>query len=386
MSDRMSQALDSTPLRDGFRMPAEWERHSGCYLIWPERPDNWRWGGKPAQAAFATVAEAIARTEPVTVLVSAAQYTNARERLPRHVRVVEMSTDDAWMRDSGPTFVVDAAGELRGVSWEFNAWGGLDGGLYFPWHSDNLVGPKVLDLERCERYLPDYVLEGGSIDVDGEGTLLTTQECLLNPNRNPDLSREDIEEILRQHLGVSTIIWLPRGVYLDETDGHVDNFCRFVAPGHVMLTWTEDRSDPQWEISNEALRVLTEAVDARGRRLTVTTIHQPGPITITAEEAAGVDRIPGVQPRVEGERLAGSYVNSYLGNDIVVLPVFDDVHDEDAVMTYKQLFPDREVITVPGREILLGGGNVHCITQQVPMATPGLAGPTWAAAAPVRMG
>lgn len=378
-------ALESTPLADGFRMPAEWEPHAGCYLIWPERPDNWRWGGKPAQAAFAAVAEAIGTAEPVTVLVSAAQYTNARERLPRHLRVVEMSNDDSWVRDSGPTFVVDDAGELRGVSWEFNAWGGLEGGLYFPWYADNLVGPKVLDLERCQRYLPDYVLEGGSIDVDGEGTLLVTEECLLNSNRNPGLSREEIEETLRQYLGVTTIIWLPRGVYLDETDGHVDNFCRFVAPGQVMLTWTDDRHDPQWEISNEALAILEKAVDAKGRRLDVTRIHQPGPITITAEEAAGVDRIPGVQPRVEGERLAGSYVNSYIGNGIVVLPVFDDVHDEEAVTTYKRLFPDREIVTVPGREILLGGGNVHCITQQVPVGTPGVGGPAWAARSPVRM-
>ena len=381
----MAHALATTPREDGFRMPAEWEPHAGCYLIWPERPDNWRWGGKPAQAAFAAVAEAIAEAEPVTVLVSAAQYANARERLPLHIRVVEMSTNDSWVRDSGPTFVVNDAGELRGVSWQFNAWGGLTGGLYFPWDADDLVGPKVLDLERCQRYLPEFVLEGGSIDVDGEGTLLTTEECLLNPNRNPDLSREEIERLLRDHLAVETIVWLPRGVYLDETDGHVDNFCRFVAPGTVMLTWTDDMDDPQWEISNEALKVLENTRDAKGRQLTVIKLHQPGPIAITAEEAAGVDQIPGVQPRVEGERLAGSYVNSYLGNGVVVLPVFGDPHDEAAIAAYGAMFPDRRIITVPGREILLGGGNVHCITQQVPVGTPGVGGPTWSAAASVRM-
>jgi agmatine deiminase len=381
----MMHALPTTPREDGFRMPAEWEPHAGCYLIWPERPDNWRWGGKPAQAAFAAVAEAIAEAEPVTVLVSAAQYANARERLPLHIRVVEMSTNDSWVRDSGPTFVVNDAGELRGVSWQFNAWGGLAGGLYFPWDADDLVGPKVLDLERCQRYLPEFVLEGGSIDVDGEGTLLTTEECLLNPNRNPDLSREEIERLLRDHLAVETIVWLPRGVYLDETDGHVDNFCRFVAPGTVMLTWTDDMDDPQWEISNEALKVLENTRDAKGRQLTVIKLHQPGPIAITAEEAAGVDQIPGVQPRVEGERLAGSYVNSYLGNGVVVLPVFGDPHDEAAIAAYGAMFPDRRIITVPGREILLGGGNVHCITQQVPVGVPGVGGPTWSAAASVRM-
>jgi agmatine/peptidylarginine deiminase len=168
-------------------MPAEWEPHAGCYLIWPERPDNWRLGAKPAQAAFSAVAEAIASTEDVTVVVSAAQYANARERLPAHVRVVEMSTNDAWVRDSGPSFVTDDQGGLRAVSWQFNAWGGLRGGLYFPWDADNLVGPKIAGLERVALYEPDLVLEGGAIDTDGEGTLLTTEECVLNPNRNPSL-------------------------------------------------------------------------------------------------------------------------------------------------------------------------------------------------------
>ena len=371
----MGHALASTPREDGFRMPAEWEPHSGCYLVWPQRPDNWRLGGKPAQAAFARVAEAIAQAEPVTVLASAGQYVNARERLPLHIRVVEMSTNDAWVRDTGPTFVVNDDGELRGVSWRFNAWGGLRGGLYFPWDADDLVGPKVCDLERVQRYLPDFVLEGGAIDVDGQGTVLTTEECLLNPNRNPELSREQIEDRLHEHLGVSQVIWLPRGVYLDETDGHIDNFARFVEPGVVMLTWTDDVEDPMWEICHEALAILEASTDARGRSLRVVTLHQPGPITISAAEAAGVDHVPGSQPRVEGERLAGSYVNSFIGNGVVVLPVFDDAHDAAAIATYEEMFPGRRVVTVPGREILLGGGNVHCITQQVPVGRPSISSP-----------
>jgi agmatine deiminase len=367
-------------------MPAEWEPHAGCYLVWPERPDNWRLGGKPAQAAFARVAAAIASTEAVTVLASAGQYVNARQRLPQHVRVVEMSTNDAWVRDTGPTFVTSGAGELRAVSWQFNAWGGQRHGLYFPWDADDLVGPKVADLERCQRYLPAFVLEGGSIDVDGQGTVLTTEECLLNPNRNPDLAKEQIDALLCSHLGATQVIWLPRGVHLDETDGHIDNVARFAAPGVVMLTWTDDQDDPQWERSNEALAILREARDARGRPLEVVTLHQPGPITITAEEAAGVDPVPGSQPRRAGERLAGSYVNSYIGNGIVVLPVFDDPHDAAAIATYERIFPGRRILTVPGREILLGGGNVHCITQQVPVGRPSVDGPGWAAAPSVRAG
>ena len=181
--------LDSTPRADGFHMPAEWAPHTQTWMLWPERPDNWRLGGKPVQAAHVALAKAIARFEPVTVGVSAGQYDNARARLDvPNIRVVEISSDDAWMRDTGPTFVVDHGGEVRGVDWAFNAWGGFLGGLYAPWNRDEQVASKVLDMERCQRYhTQGFVLEGGSIHVDGEGTLITTEECLLNRNRNPHL-------------------------------------------------------------------------------------------------------------------------------------------------------------------------------------------------------
>jgi agmatine deiminase len=363
----MSAPLRTTPRADGYRMPAEWEPHRGSWLIWPERTDNWRNGGKPAQVAFARVAEVIAEHEAVTVCVSAGQYVNARQQLPDTVRVVEMSTNDAWIRDCGPTFVVNEEQQVRGVDWVFNAWGGLEQGLYFPWDDDDLVAQKVLDVERDERYAPEFVLEGGSIDVDGQGTVLTTEECLLRGNRNPSMDRAAVEWHLREYLGVESVLWLPRGVYLDETNGHVDNIARFVAPGHVVLTWTDDVADPQYAISVEALALLRTMRDARGRELEVTLLHQPGPIVIGEDEASGVDHVPGTQPRRPGDRLAGSYVNSYIANGVVVLPVFDDPHDELAVKTYEQLFPGRRVVPVPGREILLGGGNVHCITQQEPV-------------------
>ena len=347
-------------------MPAEWAHHSGCWLIWPERPDNWRQGGKPAQAAFTAVATAIATTEPVTVAVSFRQFDNARSELPPHIRVVEMTNDDAWIRDCGPTFVVNDAGDVRGVDWDFNAWGGLVDGLYFPWAADDAVARKVLEIEGAARYKAQFVLEGGSIDVDGEGTLLVTEECLLSAGRNPDLTREEIEALLRKYLGVEVIVWLPFGVYMDETNGHVDNFCRFVEPGKVMLTWTDDQDDPQYERSAAALTVLENTLDAKGRAFQVVKIAQPGPIFITAEESQGVDSIAGTLPRETGDRLAGSYVNSYIGNDTVVLPIFDDAHDDAAIAAYTEMFAPRRILTVPGREILLGGGNIHCITQQVP--------------------
>lgn len=204
------RTLTSTPARDGFRMPAEFERHSGCWMLWPERADIWRAGAKPAQTAFAAIASAIAAGEAVTVGVSAAQFQNARARLPAGVRVVEISSNDAWVRDCGPTFVIDAKGRRRGVDWTFNAWGGLDGGLYFPWDRDDEVAQKILEIERADRYRTSFVLEGGAIHVDGQGTCLTTEECLLNPNRNSRLTRAEVEDGLRRYLGVSCVIWLEK--------------------------------------------------------------------------------------------------------------------------------------------------------------------------------
>lgn len=362
----MSATLDSTPASDGFRMPGEFEPHSGCWMAWPERSDNWRLGAKPAQEAFAAVAEAIAVSEPVTMAVSDAQFEHCRSVLPPTVRVVEVSTDDAWIRDTGPTFVVGGDGELRGVDWRFNAWGGLEGGLYFPWDRDERAARKVLEIEGADRYRAPIVLEGGAIHVDGEGTVMATEECLLNPNRNPDRSREEIERVLFDYLGAEKMIWLPRGVPDDETDGHVDNLACWVRPGVVLLTWADDESDPQHEISREALERLEAATDARGRSLEVVRLPSPGPITIAPEEAGGVDAVERTLPRRPGDRMAGSYVNYYLANTRVILPLLDERFDDEAAEILRGCFPDREVVGVPAREILLGGGNVHCITQQVP--------------------
>jgi len=363
---KVARTLSSDPRRDGYRMPGEFEPHAGCWMLWPERPDNWRLGARPAQQAFAAMATAIAGSEAVTVGASTAQYDNARRRLPAEVRVVELSSNDAWMRDVGPTFVVNGRGGLRGVDWMFNAWGGLDGGIYFPWDRDEAVAQKVIEIERCDRYRAPFVLEGGSIHVDGQGTLITTEECLLNRNRNPHLSRGEIERLLMRYLGVETIVWLGKGVHLDETDGHVDNLCAFVRPGEVVLTWTDDRRDPQYEVSRDAWERLMQARDARGRRFKVHKLSQPGPLRMTKAEAGGIDAAEGSQPREAGSRLAGSYVNFYLGNRRVVVPLLDPKRDGAALRKLKSLFPKREVVGVPGREILLGGGNVHCITQQVP--------------------
>jgi len=362
----MTKTIESTPKQDRFRMPGEYEKHTGCWMLWPERTDNWRNGAKPAQRVFAQVASAIAQFESLTMGVSAGQFVNARGMLPPHVRVVEISSNDSWIRDCGPTFVVNDKGLVRGIDWIFNAWGGLESGLYFPWDLDDLVPQKVLDIESYDRYKAPMVLEGGSIHVDGEGTLITTEECLLNTNRNPHLSKSEIEEILSSYLNLERIIWLKRGVFNDETNGHVDNLACFIRPGVVALTWTDDKNDPQYEISHEAYEELIDSKDAKGRRLEVHKITQPNTITITYEESQGVDAIDGTIPRQEGDRMAGSYINFYIANGGVIMPTFDDPYDQIALEKLSKLFPDRSVVGVPAREILLGGGNIHCITQQQP--------------------
>lgn len=359
--------LNSTPKQDGFRMSGEFETHRGTYIIWPERPDNWRNGAKPAQKVFTQVANTIGKYEPVTVIVSDSQYQNARHMLNDYVRVVEMSNDDSWVRDCGATFVVNDQGELRGVDWSFNAWGGLVDGLYFPWDKDDRIASKMCELEGANRYrLDDFVLEGGSIHVDGEGTLMVTEECLLSAGRNPQLTKEEIEKVLCEYLNVEKVLWIKEGIYNDETNGHVDNMCNFVRPGVVALAWTDDENDPQYKRSHEAYEYLSNEVDAKGRKLEIHKILTPTPVLITKEESEGVDAVDGTLPREEGDRLAASYVNYYTGNGFVAVPVFGDPHDELAIKQLQELYPDRVIEPIYAREILLGGGNIHCITQQVP--------------------
>lgn len=368
ISDR---TLTNTPRADGFYMPAEWARHKQTWMVWPERTDNWRMGAKPAQTAFCAVIRAIAKFEPVTVMASARQFANAQAQLSLEptnhpIRVVEVSNNDAWCRDTGPTFVTNGS-EVRGVDWTFNAWGGLNGGLYFPWDLDDQVAQKVLNIEGLPRYRTEgFVLEGGAIHADGEGTLLTTAECLLNPNRNPHLTKADIEQMLSDYLAIDKVIWLEEGIFNDETDGHVDNMCCFVRPGEVLLAWTDDVNDPQYKRSRDALAVLENSTDAKGRKFVVHKLPVPGPLYASADEYATVDLTGAAAPREAQARLAGSYINFYLCNGGLILPTFDDPMDSVAQDILQRVYPHHQVVTVPGREILLGGGNIHCITQQQP--------------------
>ncbi|MEV6768465.1 agmatine deiminase [Nocardia sp. NPDC051030] len=360
----MNAELRTIPATDGYRMPAEWEPHGGCYLAWPENTYFWRQGAKPVQHTVVAIADAIAATgEQVTVTVSSSQYLHARLLLPDAVRVVEISTFNAWARDIAPSFLVDDHGGLRGVDWRFDGYGNRS--PY--WHLDNGYAARILDLERLDRYAGPIVFEGGMIDVDGLGTGIVAAECLLDPVRYRNPNRDTIIDAVRDYLGVRKLIWLPFGLVDDDTAGHMDNMARFVSPGTVALAWTGNERDPQFERSAAAWELLTAETDADGKPLTVHKIPIPGPLHMTAEESLGTD----IGARIDrtGQRLAGSYLNFYISNGAVLIPALDPATDDEAAAILSGLLPGREPIQLPSRELLLGGGNIHCATRQIPATT-----------------
>ena len=262
---------ERVPVDDGFFMPAEWAPHARCWMAWPCRGSLWQEGLEAARDAYAAVAKAIAGFEPVTMLANTAELTDAAARCGATVTCQVLPLDDSWMRDRGLTFVVDGQGGLAAVDWRFNAWGGK----FQPFDQDALVAERLLAQLAVKRYAAPLVLEGGSIHVDGEGTLLTSEECLLHPNRNPDLDRAAIEALLRRYLGVEAFVWLGRGLDKDDTDGHVDNIACFVRPGVVMAVTCDDPADPNHAILEDNLARLAKARDAKGRALEVIELPLP---------------------------------------------------------------------------------------------------------------
>lgn len=356
----------TTPKQDGYRMPAEYEPQERIFMIWPERPDNWRDGAKPVQEAYTNVAKAISRFTPVTMLVNNSQYANARARLPRDIQVLEMSSNDAWCRDCGPTFLVNDKGERRACDWSFNAWGGLVDGLYFPWDADDAIAGKICELENIDSYrLDDFVLEGGSIHVDGEGTVLTTEMCLLSEGRNSHLAKADIEEKLKEYLGCEKVLWLKDGIDPDETNGHIDDVACFVRPGEVACIYTDNKSAPFYKAAQDNYKALLEMTDARGRKLKVHKVCTPS-MPVLLEGAETIDRVAGTIPRKNGEICIASYLNYLVTNNGVIVPQYGDVNDELALKQLRRIYPDKEIVGVKTKEIVFGGGNIHCITQQLP--------------------
>jgi agmatine deiminase len=329
-------------------MPAEWQPHSRCWMAWPCNPAIWTNGLDVARRNFAQVIHAILEFEPVALLVRPVDRAAAWQLCGEQVEYWEYPLDDSWMRDFGPSFVIDRSGGLAGIDWRFNGWG------KYPHANDQHVARHLLDRLELPRIEAPLVLEGGAFHVDGEGTVLTTEQCLLHPNRNPDLGRDEIEALVLRHLGASHMIWLPQGIADDDTDGHIDEIACFVAPGVALALVGTDRDDIDYMPLQNNLSILRESTDARGRKLDVATIEQPEPV-------------------YKGrERLSQSYVNFYIANGGVVMPAFGDMRrDALARGVLGELFPRHKILQVPARELAYGGGNIHCITQQQPLPQGG---------------
>jgi len=370
-----------------IRFPAEYEPHLGTLMIWPERPGSWGKDASGAEAAFTEIISELLKVEQVFLLVSEQVLPAARQRLEEklsetpeaasgmaaRLSLIEMETDDAWARDVGPTFVLAEDCTRLAVNWRFNAWGGEVDGLYARWDKDDAaakrfaawLGDEVLDADP-------FVLEGGSIHTDGEGTLMVTESCLLSPGRNPQLDKAGIEAVLKKYLGVEKILWLPRGIWMDETNEHVDNVAAFVGPGEVVLAWTDNEQDPQYALSKLDYEYLSGETDAKGRKLKIHKLPIPDvPVCCTQADIDNYIFEPGEDEREAGERLAASYVNFYFANGIALVPQFGGENKESdrrAVQILEALCPDRKVVPIAAGSILRGGGNIHCITQQIPPA------------------
>ena len=369
---------NSTPRQDGLRMPAEYEQHEGCIIVWPQRPGSWSFGADAACEAFTSVIKAIAASEKVYVACAkkSKHWQRASEMLSglANVELMDIPTDDSWARDIGPTFVVRdgvEGREVRGINWHFNAWGGDVDGLYPDYEQDDAFAAAFAEAKGYTLYeAAPFVLEGGSIHVDGEGTAMVTASCLLSAGRNPELTQAQIEDKLKEYLNVDKVLWLPRGIYNDETNEHVDNVCAFIRPGEVVLAWTDNEDDPQYALSKASLDYLEHEADAKGRKIVVHKLPIPDvPVCITDDEVAGFDFVEGEDMREAGERLAASYVNFYFSNDSVVLPAFggeNAASDARAAAILAALCPERKIVQISARAILTGGGNIHCITQQIP--------------------
>jgi agmatine deiminase len=335
-------------------MPAEWEPHRGTWLSWPHKEASWPGKFEPVPPIFARMVRELADAEEVHINVAGPDMEHAIRRLladegadAGNVFFHYNPTNDAWCRDHGPIFVqrsVDGRSEEAIIDWGYNAWGGK----YPPYELDDVIPTQIGRELGIPVFAPGIVMEGGSLDVNGRGTLLTTEACLLNPNRNPELSRAEIERYLRDYLGVSKILWLGDGIVGDDTDGHVDDLTRFVNPTTVITVVEDDPSDENYEPLQDNLRRLREMTDQDGRPLRVETLPMPRPL------------------EHDGQRLPASYANFYVANGVVLLPGYDAERDQLAREQLQALFPDRRVVVIDCTNLVWGLGAFHCVTQQWP--------------------
>ncbi|HEV2968993.1 MAG TPA: agmatine deiminase family protein [Pirellulales bacterium] len=335
------------PAALGYRMPAEWEPHAATWLSWPHKLASWPGKFEPIPALYARLVRTLAAAEKVCVLAGGHAKAQAKVMLAGapNVELYDIPTDDAWLRDSGPTFLVGPPSAPPAlVDWGYNAWGGK----YPPYENDDVIPRLIARQLGHVCYKPRIIFEGGAIDTDGRGTFLTTEQCLLNPNRNPQLSRADIERYLAGYLGARKVLWLGGGIVGDDTDGHIDELARFVAPKTVVAAVEEDPKDENYEPLKDNLARLKSLTDADGAPLEVIPLPMPRPLSY------------------EAQRLPASYCNFYIANGLVIVPQFGDPTDGRAVEVLAKLFPDRRICPLPAIDLVWGLGAFHCITQQQP--------------------
>ncbi len=343
---------------------AEFFDHAATWVLWPTRADVWRNNAVPIQSTIVNIIRIISKFEKVYLGVDTESLTKVTKIFAgqENIEIIPLRYNDIWIRDTSPEYI-KVNGELQCVKWDFNAWGEE---CYKDWSDDNSLGYAI----ACSQKIPvkkyEIILEGGAVTTDGDGTLITTKESVLDARRNPELTIEKAEEILKKALGVSQIIWLELGLRFDETLGHVDNICQFIKNGEVIINWTEDKEDPQYQVSLSAYNILSNAVDAKGKKLKIHKLHQPDPIFITAKEANGIKKVSGTLERKYKQRLPASYVNLYIGNKFVIVPTFNDKFDNIAIKQLEEIMQGYKVIGIYSKEILIGGGNIHCILHQQP--------------------
>ena len=345
-------ARNNPPTRLGYRMPAEWEPHRATWLSWPHNLETWPEELADVERTMALAAKALATGEAVYINVDDADHErHVRGILDEvgvrgEVRFFHIPTNDAWVRDHGAIFVVDDEGGLAATSWGFNSWGGK----YPPWDHDDAAAAKMAAALDVPAFDGGMILEGGAIDVNGSGVLLTTESCLLNQNRNAELSKQEIEQRLREMLGVEHVVWLGDGIVGDDTDGHIDDITRFVGERSIITAVEADTSDENYSALKENLERLQALRSGDGRSFEIIHLPMPRPVFI------------------RGQRMPASYANFYIGNRVVLMPAYDDPADDVALAVLKRCFPDRDVVPIPCRTLIWGQGAFHCLTQQVPLA------------------